>query len=410
MAPRWSAATPCPSSLNSGIATARRSYAVSTRTASRHTSRRTSGPTRFRRTSPRLACSWRGRMNRDGFEKLIYHHDKIVKIGRQAPQFPVHLTLSLGNYCNHACRWCTAAASQEKDVRHADADALLEFLERARPRGLAAVGYVGNGEPTAYPDFARVVVGARRLGLEQGMFTNGALLHRHLDAVLECFTYVRFSLDAGTTATHSAMHVVNDQFDRILDNIGRLVAGRRGGSPTVGIQFATHHENISDLPAAARLARELGVDYLNVKPVFNQGGGRDPARIAANEVTPEQLDRAVANIRRDFETRAFQIHYKPFQIHAVQRDENVLPYSRCVAGFFNLSVYEDGKVVACGPHHIEVGTIADSLADIEARVLELSNSIDLSQCPAACRYHALNHIVDTVLVPEHGREYHKNFL
>lgn len=349
-------------------------------------------------------------MNRDGFEKLIYHHDKIVKIGRGEPQFPVHITLSLGNYCNHACRWCTAAAYQEADVRHADADRLLAFLERARGRGLAAVGYVGNGEPTAYPKFAQVVAGARRLGLEQGMFTNGLLLHRHLDAVLESFTYVRFSLDAGTPAVHSAMHVVDDQFDRIVANIRELVARRRDGTPTVGIQFATHHENITDLPAAARLARDVGVDYLNVKPVFNQGGGRDRSRIAANELRPDELDRAVADVRRDYESDTLQIQYKPFQIRAVDRDRNVLIYDRCVAGFFNLSVYEDGKVVACGPHHIDVGTIDDDLDEIEARILQLSSSIDLSKCPAACRYHALNHIVDTVLVPERGREYHKNFL
>lgn len=349
-------------------------------------------------------------MDFDGFEKLIYHHHKIVKIGRDQPQFPVHITLSLGNYCNHKCRWCTVFAHQEGDIKHADTDAVLGFLEKGKARGLAAVGYVGNGEPTAYPGFERLTKRIHELGLEQGMFTNGYLLHRHIEAVLSRFTYVRISLDAGSQPVHDAMHVVNGHFDRIIANIRELVERRRDSLPTVGVQYATHHENIGDLPRAAALASELGVDYLNVKPVFNWGGGRVPERIPPNQLKPEELDRAVAGIRAQYESRTFKIQYKPFQIAAVAADLNVLQYDRCVAGFFNLSLYETGKLVACGPHRVEVGTIDDPIEEIEARVMELTKNLDLTKCPAACRYHALNHIVDTVVHPERGRQYHKNFL
>ncbi|MEE9383109.1 MAG: radical SAM protein [Nannocystaceae bacterium] len=349
-------------------------------------------------------------MDFDGFEKLIYHHEKIVKIRGDRPQFPVHITLSLGNYCNHKCRWCTVFAHQEGDIRHADADRILGFLDKGKARGLAAVGYVGNGEPTAYPGFDAFTTRVHEMGLEQGMFTNGYLLHRHMEAVLSYFTYVRISLDAGSTPVHDAMHVVNGHFDRIIANVREIIRRRRNSLPTVGIQYVTHHENLDDLPRAAALASELQVDYLNVKPVFNWGGGRVPDRIPANNLKPEELDRAVAEIRAQYETRSFKIQYKPFQIEAVAADSNILRYGRCVAGFFNLSLYETGVLVACGPHRVEVGTVDDSIEEIEARVMELTKSLDLSNCPAACRYHPLNHIVDTVLHPEHGREYHKNFL
>ena len=56
-----------------------------------------------------------------------------------------------------------------------------------------------------------------------------------------------------------------------MDNVRAMVAGRKNGLPTVGIQYATHHQNLDDLLASAAMAAEIGVDYFSVKPVFNRG-------------------------------------------------------------------------------------------------------------------------------------------
>ena len=77
-----------------------------------------------------------------GFEKLIYHRDKLDKLARGEKQFPIHVTLSLGNYCNHKCLWCTAYEYQLDKAKMMDFDLLLEWLTKARERGLKAVGHV----------------------------------------------------------------------------------------------------------------------------------------------------------------------------------------------------------------------------------------------------------------------------
>ena len=130
-------------------------------------------------------------------------------------------------------------------------------MTSARSRGLAAVGYVDNGEPTAYPEFAEMTQRVNELGIEQGMFTNGYLLHRYMDEMLNYFTYVRISLDARSTPVHNAMHVVNGHFDRIIENVRMVVAGRKDKLPTVGVQYATHHENIALVIVLARLSLSL---------------------------------------------------------------------------------------------------------------------------------------------------------
>lgn len=345
-----------------------------------------------------------------GFEKLIYHYDKITKIQQDEPQTPVHITLSLGNYCNHSCKWCTVYAQHEKDVQHADYEKLLAFLGAAQKRGLKAVGYVGNGEPTAYPRFGELVKEVNALGIEQGMFTNGFLLNRYMDQVLEYFTYIRISLDAGSTPVHNAMHQVNNHFDRIIANLQEVIRRRKDDMPTVGIQFATHHENVDDLLSACRIAREIGVDYLSVKPVFNWGGGANPDRIVRNELTPEKLASVVDECRAKYQGGHFKIFFRPYQIESVQQNKNVLKYDRCVAGAFNLNLYEDGRLTCCSPHKVKVGTVNDDLVQLEKRTHETAKKLPLDRCPPSCRYHPMNELVDTVLHPERAKKFHKNFL
>ena len=343
-----------------------------------------------------------------GFEKLIYHHDRIMAIRDGKPLFPVHATLSLGNYCNHACLWCSVFAHQQSAVKKASFDKLMDFLEPASQRGLRAVGYVGNGEPTAYPKFRQLTTRVAEIGLEQGMFTNGYLLDRYEDEVLENFTYIRISLDAGSREVHDAMHAVSGHYDKIIANLEQIVAKRRNGTPTIGIQYATHHRNLHDLPNAIRFAADLGVDYFSVKPVFNRGSVGE--RIEKNRLTFEELSPIVAEAQSRHERRDFAIHYRPFQILTEEADKTVLEYDRCVAGFFNVNIYEDDTVVYCGPHRIPVGNLDDDFETLEQNILSMSHKLDLSQCPGGCRYHPLNHIVHTVLHPPSRAQFHPNFL
>jgi len=343
-----------------------------------------------------------------GFEKILFHPEKLEKLKRGATQFPVNATVSLGNYCNHGCLWCTVYAARQEDVRQVNAEDLLTFLSRAKEKGLKSVAYIGNGEPTAFPGFGDLIKRVSDLGLEQGMFTNGYLLDRYFDDVLAGFTYVRVSLDAGSEAVHDKMHDVKGHFGRIMENIAELKRRREGPFPTIGIQYAVHHDNFDDLFRGAQASKESGADYFSVKPVYNRGSVG--LKIEKNQLTDERLSPAVRAARDALEDGGYAIHYRPHQIANEMADVNQLRYDRCVAGFFNMQVYETGNVVSCGPGQVSVGTIFDDLDAIEARIMEVSQTLDLSTCPAGCRYHPLNHLVDAVLKPEGARQYHSDFI
>ena len=158
---------------------------------------------------------------------------------------------------------------------------------------------------------------------------------------------------------------------------------------------------------------ELESLHARMDPILREIGydsGSVGERIEKNQLTLEELSPEVSRIRKDIESRTFEVHFRPFQILSEEADENVLQYDRCVAGFFNLNLYEDGSLVYCAPHRIPVGHMDDDLDQVERNIVDLSTKLDLSKCPGGCRYHPLNHLVHTVVKPGEADPYHRNFL
>lgn len=343
------------------------------------------------------------------FDKIMYHPENIVAIKNMEPIFPVHATISLGNFCNHKCLWCTAYEYQLDNANLLDFDKILIFLEKAKKRGLKAVTYVGNGEPTAYPRFKELVTKIADLGIEQAMFTNGYLMDRFEDEILKYFTWIRVSLDAGSTEIHNHMHDVTNHFDKIIQNTKHLINKRKGNMPTIGIQYATHHENLDDLYNSAQISHKIEADYFSIKPVFNRGSVGE--KIEKNNLTYNDITPVVNKIKTDFENKDFGVFYRPSQILSHEQEHTIFNYNLCVAGFFNINIYEDDKIIYCGPHRVSVGKITDNLDKIENNIISLSKKLDLDKCPAGCRYHDLNNLVDNILNPEIiSKKQHINFV
>ena len=158
-----------------------------------------------------------------GFEKLIYHPEKIVGVKQRNNAFPISATISLGNFCNHACLWCSTAYWQQESSKTIDFNDLKNWLKKAQKKGLKSASYVGNGEPLAYKKFDKITSFCNSLKLDQGIFTNGYLMDRYFDNLIEHFTYVRISLDAGSSEIHSKLHKVSEtHFPKILKNIKEI--------------------------------------------------------------------------------------------------------------------------------------------------------------------------------------------
>ena len=59
--------------------------------------------------------------------------------------------------------------------------------------------------------------------------------------------------------------------------------------------------------------------------------------------------------------------------------------------------------MTCGPGQISVGTVNDDVGEIQERIFQGYQKLDLTNCPAGCRYHALNHLVDAVVQSDQAK-------
>ena len=104
-------------------------------------------------------------------------------------------------------------------------------------------------------------------GMSVGLVTNGSLLGKYVEEISETCTFVRVSLDAATPETHAKLHGAKD-FQKITANI-RAIARTR--NIDVGMAFLVHPYNFQEVQEFCRLGNDLGVDYVQVRPVWMQG-------------------------------------------------------------------------------------------------------------------------------------------
>lgn len=374
-------------------------------------------------------------MDRLSFDKVFYHKDSLdqwMETGDTSS--PVHMQLSLTNGCNHRCPWCSIAQMQ----KHAtptmiDGDRLVEFLSEMTEHGLKAVTLVGNGEPLSHPDAAQIIRKLKAVGLEIGLFTNASYLYDDVaEAVLECNTFVRMTMNAFNPQTYSKTHGIPDEenaveeFLKCTSNMADLSNARSNLLPTIGVQCATHQWNFRELVKQTRFVRDsIGADYFSIKPVINRSSFQ--GRVATesrprNNISMDELEPILLECE-ELANDSFSVYAKREQFAvALPHDFNDgREYSSCIALPFEAYIHENGNFDICGP--IKLGGTYGSqpnysagAATISENVLpsqgpfniyhqsfeeiwksperqEMINSIDLSNCPAACRPHPLNKIL-----------------
>jgi hypothetical protein len=196
---------------------------------------------------------------------------------------PLSINLDLTTACNYACDHCIDFDTLNSGVNHRHQELCDSLSEMAR-RGLGSVILIGGGEPTLYPGFDGVVRHVKALGMQVAVVSNGSRNDRLLASAdaLRAGDWIRLSLDAGTDATFQAMHKPKKPVS--LEQICAGIAAIRERNPRIEVGFsfiivwqgaerapgAPLVENVGEMEAAARLARDSGFTYVSFKPYLSR--------------------------------------------------------------------------------------------------------------------------------------------
>lgn len=268
------------------------------------------------------------------------------------------MVLYLTDGCNSQCVTCDIWRNPRRNMPMPLIDHLVAQCHTLQTRWVLLSG----GEAMQHPQWAEIAHQFRQAGVRVLLLTNGLLLRKQAQQVIETVDELIVSLDGGNAATYAAIRGI-DAFDLILEGIELVRAGGIPVTTRTTIQRANYQEipQIIDVGLANDVTTIsfLAVDVSNPF-AFGQRFEND-ATLYSNDTAllPHQIDELAAMIdilERDY-AAAFaegRIAESPAKLRRILVDyfralhgHNEFVSPRCNAPHFSTVVEVDGTLRPC---------------------------------------------------------------
>ena len=336
--------------------------------------------------------------------KLLFHSGKISQWLKGENIYPILVEFDLSNACNHNCNFCNFKYTHNGKVL--DKGVAIRTIKELSELGVKAINWTGGGEPLCNKSFCDIARFTIHRHIEQGIFTNGALMTEEIMETLLCtHHWIRFSIDAGTRETYQKLKQADD-FDKVIENVKKLVLWRNEDRfrVDIGIGFVITPDNYHEIPAFSELIKETGADYGQYKPSILT----DTLEDARWE---EEIKPLLEDVFKD-NPRAVINLYKFNDIVESNIDR---PYEVCYGHQFCPCIGADGEVWICnqlrGIEGFSFGNIyKESFKKIwnGAQRRKVIKNLDLTKCPILCKNNEINKILYRIKHPT--SDLHYNFL
>ena len=310
---------------------------------------------------------------------------------------PVYMEISPSGACNHRCRFCGLDFLGYRK-RFLPADLMVERLTELGAAGLKSVMFAGEGEPFLHPEMPRLAQAAKEAGIDVAFTTNAVLLTPDkAAAVLPHASWIKISCNAGTPQTYADVHQTRPgDFPKMLENARAALTLRQeqGGGCAIGFQMVLLPENQDEAVGLAETVRDLGADYLVIKPysVHRQSGRDDYLNLRYGDYSLLAA-RLAALDTMNFKT--------VFRREALARLAGPAPYTRCQALPFWGYVDSGGSVWGCLRHIGEDDFLYGNLLESSVeeilngpvrreKMARLSAGLDITDCRTDCRMDPVN--------------------
>jgi radical SAM protein with 4Fe4S-binding SPASM domain len=184
---------------------------------------------------------------------------------------PSVLQIDINNRCNLQCPSCpTGLDHHPKITGEMSYESFCNLVDEVKHYVFLIVLY-NSGEPFMHKDVYRMIEYAHAHKISVVTSTNGHFFHSGTNAqqlVLSGLDVLIVSV-SGTSQEIYARYHVNGNIGRVIAGLKKISEAKKAlkrDTPAIILRYLVFDYNRGELGTAKRLARELGVDYLNIRP------------------------------------------------------------------------------------------------------------------------------------------------
>ena len=338
--------------------------------------------------------------------KLIFHPERVGKWLNGEKIYPILTEISLTSACNHRCIFCAPSFFLNYKPHYLDTEVLKRTIKNMAKIGVKAIVLAGEGEPLLHPDIIEIIEYISRCGIDVAVTTNGVLMDEtFIYQCLEYLSWIKISVDADTDSIYEKIHrCKKGDLDKVFKNLEYAVKFKRNNNSKciIGTQAILLKENIEDLSSLMVDMKEIGVDYLAIKPLSKHSLG-----------TCKDLEEVEETDELEHKIGVFNIHSKKFKVifrydsfESLNRDKS---YNKCYAQDFMAHIDSLGGVHSCinylGDEEYCYGNINE---DRFENIWKNKSFIqpDLDKCRTICRLDKINRYLWELKNPQE----HVNFI
>lgn len=330
--------------------------------------------------------------------KLMYHVPRVNDWLQGKVIYPIYMEVSPAGACNHRCIYCGLDFMQYQH-RYLETSLFKKRLSELGKLGLKSIMYAGEGEPLLHRDIINIVAHTKKSGINAAITTNGVLLKKGVaEEIVGNTEWIKISINGATRDTYSKIHRCQPaDFDRVIENVSYAVKICKDNqyNCVLGMQLLLLPENHHEVVLLAQLAKDIGMNYLVVKPYSQHPQSKTTKYSSVKYNEYEYLTGELEKINTD----NFDV---VFRIHAMKRwDVSKKLYSCCLGLPFWSYIDAGGNVWGCSVYlddeRFLYGNIYDqSFQEIwlgEKRKISLrwvETQMDASECRVNCRMDEIN--------------------
>lgn len=271
-------------------------------------------------------------------------------------RIPVNGSIEVSPLCNMNCDMCYVRLSgqaMESKGRLRTADEWLRVAEQMKEAGTLFMLLTG-GEPLLYPDFRKLYLGLKKLGMIITINTNGTLIDEEWAEFFEKNKprRVNVTLYGADDAAYQSLCHYPGGFGRTMSGIKLL----KGHGVDVKLSFSLTRDNINDLERMHQIAQENDLFYTMDPYMTPATRERDLPFGWQSRVSPEEAARASFRLMklkskpeqvREYCRRETEAIDRMTEYYAGHPEEHIPGPMGCLAGKCSYSVSWQGELHPC---------------------------------------------------------------